>query len=81
MQQIFKKNVWLPDQELWKAVRLILRAVYIYRVTQKKYSCLIKCKRHNRRGIFKNDIFCAANKVTQISIHWFFIFGCHLAEI
>ena len=27
-----------------------------YRVTQKRYSCLIKHKLHNKRGIFKNEI-------------------------
>ena len=27
-----------------------------YRVTQKKYSCLIKHKMHNKRGIFKIKI-------------------------
>ena len=29
---------------------------FVYRVTQKMYSCLIKRKMHNKRGIFKIQI-------------------------
>ena len=52
-----------------------------YRVTQKKYSCLIKRKMHNKRGIFKIKIVLNYQWTNLNFDILILIFGCHLAEI
>ena len=52
----------------------------MYRVTQKRYSCLIKHKMHKKRGIFTNKIRLHHNEQLRFDV-LFLIFGCHLAEI
>ena len=52
----------------------------MYRVTQKKQSCLTKRKMRNKRGIFKIKIVFNYQRAYLIDI-LVLIFGCQLAEI
>ena len=52
-----------------------------YRVTQKKYPCLIKCKMHNKGVIFKIEA-CLNYQYANVNANILaLIFYCHLAGI
>ena len=47
----------------------------------KKYSCLINCKMHSKREIFKIEIFLNYQRAYLNFDTLIVGFGCHLAEI
>ena len=47
----------------------------------KKYSCLVKCKMHDKKEIFKIETFFNYQWANLNFDILFVIFGCHLAEI
>ena len=55
--------------------------ILLYRVTQKKYSCLTKREMHNKRRFFTNET-CLDCQWADLNFDMLVLsFGCHLAEI
>ena len=53
----------------------------MYRVSQKKYPCLMKLKMHNKRRIYKIETFLGQQRAYLNCDILVVIFGCHLTEV
>ena len=58
-KELYSRTQTNNIQEQWAKLKSKM-----YRVTQRKYSCLIKRKIHNKRGILKTKYVCTTNELT-----------------